>query len=281
MSSRAFVSFGAGVQSTAIALLILHEPDRLLKAMGRLPEYLIFADTGAEVAGINQHVVAMAERFEQARAQDPRMPQLITVNNGSILGEVNQTSWRGINTIPLFTRNADHSAGMLRRQCTGEYKILPIERKIRELLGYRPRQRIPAKLAQLWLGISIEEAGRVAVNKSKWINNCYPLLELGWSRTKCYQYCLRHGIQPKKSRCFFCPFISDWASYKRESPEDFAKAVEVDKLVRNSTQAGVLQPAFIHRSCVPLEIAVADQLPLWWEQEDLGFLDECQGHCGV
>lgn len=41
-------SFGAGVQSTAILLLIKHEPERLIKKIGHLPEHIIFADTGAE-----------------------------------------------------------------------------------------------------------------------------------------------------------------------------------------------------------------------------------------
>jgi 3'-phosphoadenosine 5'-phosphosulfate sulfotransferase (PAPS reductase)/FAD synthetase len=41
-------SFGAGVQSTAILLLIKYEPERVISAMGKLPDWIIFADTGAE-----------------------------------------------------------------------------------------------------------------------------------------------------------------------------------------------------------------------------------------
>lgn len=41
-------SFGAGTQSTAIMALIKHKPDRLLETIGHLPDYALFADTGAE-----------------------------------------------------------------------------------------------------------------------------------------------------------------------------------------------------------------------------------------
>ena len=48
---------------------------------------------------------------------------------------------------------------MGRRQCTEHYKVRPIRRKIRELLGLRKRQRIPSGATiELWLGISTDEA---------------------------------------------------------------------------------------------------------------------------
>ena len=37
--------------------------------------------------------------------------------------------------MPYFVRNPDGTDGMGRRQCTSEYKLAPINRKVRELLG--------------------------------------------------------------------------------------------------------------------------------------------------
>ena len=50
---------------------------------------------------------------------------------------------------------------MVRRQCTAEYKIEVVNRTIRrELLGLKPRQRIPKDvLIHQYFGISTDEAG--------------------------------------------------------------------------------------------------------------------------
>ncbi|CAM5372352.1 hypothetical protein SRIMM317S_00202 [Streptomyces rimosus subsp. rimosus] len=39
-------------------------------------------------------------------------------------------------SMPLHVLNQDGKAGMTRRQCTGEYKIKPIKKQVRALLGY-------------------------------------------------------------------------------------------------------------------------------------------------
>ena len=41
-------------------------------------------------------------------------------------------------SVPLFTRNEQTGKkGLLRRQCTADYKILPIVQKVRQLLGLK------------------------------------------------------------------------------------------------------------------------------------------------
>ena len=64
------------------------------------------------------------------------------VSAGSILDGIlarrNTTGGRYA-AIPWFTVNPDGSPGMGRRQCTSEYKLTPIRRKIRELLGVTAR----------------------------------------------------------------------------------------------------------------------------------------------
>ncbi len=46
---------------------------------------------------------------------------------------------------------------MIRRQCTGEYKIKPIERLQRKLAGYEPKQRIPAGTIETWRQFSARD----------------------------------------------------------------------------------------------------------------------------
>ncbi|MFE1802354.1 hypothetical protein ACFW9L_40185 [Streptomyces sp. NPDC059517] len=47
------------------------------------------------------------------------------------------------------------------QRSTGEYKIKPIKKKIRELLGYPYPQRIPnGTFVEQWVGISTDEFHR-------------------------------------------------------------------------------------------------------------------------
>ena len=48
---------------------------------------------------------------------------------------------------------------MIQRQCTGQYKIQPVVKKVRELHGLKPRQRMPK--TEMWLGITLDEIQRM------------------------------------------------------------------------------------------------------------------------
>ena len=89
--------------------------------------------------------------------------------------------------IPVYLKGGDGEGdGIGRRQCTDNYKIRPIRRRIREMLGLRPRQRVPAgTTVELWLGISTDEAIRMRTSRDRWMTNRYPLIEAGISRSYC------------------------------------------------------------------------------------------------
>jgi hypothetical protein len=86
---------------------------------------------------------------------------------------------------------------------------------------------------------------------------------------------------PKKSACSYCPFHDDatWRDLRDNHPEEFAKAVALDRAIRDSSKAGLTFPVFIHRSLVPLDEVVfrpAATTPLFDS-----FTEECTGMCGV
>jgi len=62
--------------------------------------------------------------------------------------------------------NGDRAMG--RRQCTKEYKIEPLVKKERELLGLVPRQRAKGLLCETWIGISTDEAMRMKPSQWGW-----------------------------------------------------------------------------------------------------------------
>ena len=88
--------------------------------------------------------------------------------------------------MPQF-RSLPRRGGIGRRQCTAEFKIQPIRRKIRELAGLKPRQRAPkGLLISQWLGISTDEITRMKQAPDPWIENRFPLIDdLRMSRSDC------------------------------------------------------------------------------------------------
>jgi hypothetical protein len=182
---------------------------------------------------------------------------------------------------PFRALNDDGTEGLLRRQCTSEYKLAPIFAKCRELIGLSKGQRAPkVPVITQWIGISTDEAHRMKPSQEKWIDKRHPLIEVGMSRNDCLRWMERNGYpKPAKSACTFCPYHDDslWRDMKMNDPESFADAVEIDELIRNGVR-GTTQKLFVHRSLKPL--AEVD----FRSAEDAGqyalFGDECEGLCG-
>ena len=147
-------------------------------------------------------------------------------------------------TSPSTSRDVtERATASGRRQCTDNYKIRPVRRKVRELLGLRPRQRVPSgTTVDLWLGISTDEAIRVKTSRDRWIANRYPLIEAGMSRRDCADWWAARYDRPlERSACVACPFQSRqrWVETKRRWPELFAEAVQIDANLRG--RAGLRQ----------------------------------------
>lgn len=84
---------------------------------------------------------------------------------------------------------------------------------------------------------------------------------------------------------------------KRNHPDEWQKAVEFDRAIRNMSNSGVRNPVFLHRSLLPLdkvdfegrikarEEKLARKLDpngsLQLRLFDEGFQNECEGVCGV
>jgi hypothetical protein len=121
MTNLRLLSLGAGVQSTALALMAIDGTlDRLDGA--------IFADTGWEPRRVYDHLAQLGKALE-----DAGIP-LYLVSGGNLRNDSLDPAHRYA-SVPYFVRNPDGSEGMGRRQCTSEYKLSPINRKVRELLG--------------------------------------------------------------------------------------------------------------------------------------------------
>ena len=160
------LSLGAGVQSTVLALMAAKGE------IGPRPDYMIFADTQSEPDDVYAHLDWLES--EITRLTNGQM-QLLRVTRGSLEDAVrngnNSTGQRFV-SVPFFTKSPDGADGITRRQCTSEYKIIPIEREIRRLLGLKPRQHGPkAAVVEQWIGISTDEKERVNFASKKYIED--------------------------------------------------------------------------------------------------------------
>lgn len=280
MKEYHILNLGAGVQSTALYLLS-REPDAKFRF-----DLAVFADTGEEPTAVYRHLDYL---------RSLGTPEIWVRSAGKLGDDLvngrNSTGQR-FASIPAFTKGPDGKVGMVRRQCTKEYKIDVCERAIRrELLGLKPRQRIPKGVVlHQYFGISTDEAARAVRAKKRFegVKHTvphWPLIEMGWSRKDCLAYLkekLPHEVP--KSSCVFCPYRTNqsWLNLKQTDSDGWKRAVEVDRALRNKHSVvtrGFRQELFVHRSCVPLD--VIDFAKLQPNTIDPMTTGECQGMCGL
>lgn len=181
----------------------------------------------------------------------------------AVMRQVNATGGR-------FASVPWHMPGAMgRRQCTREYKIDPLRRKMRELVGKRGH-------VQVCIGISVDEAHRMKPSRNQWQHHTWPLIDLRMTRGDCIAWMARNGYPtPPKSSCLGCPYHSDeqWQEIKRV-PDEWADVVAVDAAIRVVPKMRKQQ--FMHRSCKPIDqvqFTNEAQIDLWG--------NECEGMCGV
>lgn len=264
------ISLGAGVQSTTMALMAAHGE------LGPMPDCAIFSDTGWEPKAVYDHLRWLMSGNV--------LPFPVDIVSGGDLREniLNRHSERADRflSVPYFTAGG----GMGRRQCTSHYKVEPIQRKVRELLGLKTRQRTPVGLyAEMWLGISTDEMQRMKDAGTSYQVNRFPLIEARMSRRDCLRWLERNGYPtPPKSSCIGCPFHTNamWRDIRDNDPEAWADAVVIDRRMREVPSRGMDQLEFMHRQLKPLD-EVDLSTPADRGQIEFGFLQECEGMCGV
>lgn len=255
------LSLGAGVQSSTMALMASKGE------LGYDVDCAIFADTQSEPASVY-------EWLEWLKTQLTFPLHIVT--QGSLHDEslkifTSKTNSKYMKSaIPAYL-DGEMGKGIMMRQCTYDFKIKPINKKIKSL--YK-KQNVNSLL-----GISTNEAGRMKLSREKYITNVYPLIELGMSRNDCLQWMEKNQYpKPPRSSCYFCPFHSnrEWHDLKTQQPTEFAKAIKYEKEYQMQTRNILDGVPFLHPSRKPLDtISFIDE-----NQVEL-FTNECEGMCGV
>lgn len=297
MREISILSFGAGVQSTTLLLMACFGDIRK-------PDLVVFSDTGWEPKSVYNHLNWC---IDFAKKHNIRIE---ITNNGNIREDLlNGKNGKRFASIPFFTLNKkpiiqekilvdenqyelfefdfeskeiindyEIKKGMVRRQCTNEYKIIPIRRASRKYAGLDKGERAKNLKINLMMGISTDEIQRVRTSNEKYIFNQYPLIEKNFSRNDCIKYIQEKNLPiPPKSSCIGCPFHNDlmWKDMKLNDIDSWNDAVLIDKQIRKLQRFN--GQAFLHKSCKPL-----DEVDFNTNQMELDeFLNECTGSCGV
>lgn len=254
------LSLGAGVQSTA--MLLMSDRGEIDRA-----DCAIFADVGAEPKNVYDWL-----DYLESKVSIP----IYRVSKGNLYEDI--VNGGRFASIPFFTLDEQNKTGMVRRQCTNEYKIQPIQKKARELAGYKARQRIPENTVIMMIGISLDETYRMKSSSEKWIKNTWPLIQKRMSRGDCIKYVENVlGKTPPRSSCLFCPFHNDkeWLAVKNGPKDEWEKVIAVEKQLQKLER--FKNTAFLHRDCKPIE-----QVDFYDGSDQLDmFGNECEGMCGV
>jgi hypothetical protein len=184
---------------------------------------------------------------------------------------------------------------MMRRQCTGKWKIAPINRWLRGEL--ERRQVVSAGMTpypgaiELWIGITTDELTRAKTSQERYKRHRYPLLSMRevagrrlvvdeagrtLSRTGVMLWLAEHGLPvPPKSGCYMCPFHDKSTWLDILTGPDAGRALAFDLDVRDMrAEAGYV--SYLSSQRVPLadiDTAHDGQLSL--------FEMECEGLCGI
>ena len=276
------LSLGAGVQSSALALMAAHGE------ITPMPDFAIFADTQAEPQEVYDWLDWLEEQlpFPVYRVSHGDLEAATTevqISKGK--GSKPKGSKYLLSIIPMFGELPDgKQVAAIGRKCTADYKIKPIHKFIKKHCGIQRGQK-NATVTQ-WIGISWDEIQRAKESRTPSMQHRFPLLESKLNRAACMKWMVDKGYAtPPRSACYFCPFHSDseWRRMRDEDPENFQKAIDYDRKLRRSFVQHddfMKMKVYLHRSCKPLGEVDFDN------DEDKGqmtwdFQAECDGMCGV
>ena len=267
------LSLGAGVQSSTLALMAARgevEP---------MPAAAIFADTGDEPASVYRWLDWLETQlpFPVYRVSAGRRlgDDAVRVRHRRSDGQ----KYLRVN-IPAYALMPNGSAGFAQRKCTRDFKIFPIQKRVRALL----KERGQSHCVQ-WIGISLDEAHRMKDSGKAYITNRWPLIENRISRRQCLDWMAAHQYPaPPRSACVFCPYHHDqeWRRLKNDEPEAFARAVDFERRLHTAMRLDGTWKAkqlYLHKSLKPLD-RVDFRTETERGQTDL-FGNECEGMCGV
>jgi hypothetical protein len=271
------ISYGGGVQSTAMVIMAAKRDPDFEKACGGPIDAAVFSNVGDDSE--QPHTLKYVREIIIPWADSLGFPVEIvnkTKKDGTEAETLMQKMMKdGSVSFPIPIRIGDGRPAL--RACTVDYKIKVIEKYVRQHGATKDNKAVVA------IGISIDEFQRIASNReSNYETKIYPLIDLNMNRADCQAVPESVGLpRPGKSACFFCPFhrAMEWSELRRDQPELFQKSLELENRINEVRKAQDKDPAYLTSRGKPLDQAIGeaqDQLPGFESIEEAG----CDsGHC--
>lgn len=241
MNLPVYLSYGLGVESTAILLRWIHEPECRDFPLSDLTVMtaLMTDEYGDTKKNIQKHILPLLRQHRIRYVQVARVGS--KQSDGIIVLEDSRSPRRlHINRVPFGLFDELASAGTVpnfagAHRCSQKFKAWPLTAWMNEELqgqdcfhafGYNKDEtsridksekafaqlnsHLPTPTHRLVLGYNKDEEKRIAEAKNYDTNGrigIYPLLEWGWSREDCENYIEKTiGVRIGKSACLWCPF---------------------------------------------------------------------------
>jgi hypothetical protein len=232
---RNYLSFGAGVNSVALYLLMVEQG---------IEFEAVFSDTGCEWPE-TYHYLAMFQWWTKVNG----------LRSVTILRELVQSSR---NLIEHCEKRA-MVPSFMRRWCTDKAKR-------------RPLQKYMKSPAFVHIGFAMDEAHRAKIETQKGFDHRYILIENEITRAGCIEIIRKAGLPiPRKSGCYICPFqrVGQWKELRRYHPDLFCRAVNLEKANIAQRIARGKSPLYLSQSPrAPLSEIVGERQGVLFEQDE-------------
>ncbi|MCK5541687.1 MAG: phosphoadenosine phosphosulfate reductase family protein [Desulfobacterales bacterium] len=199
---KQYLSFGGGVNSVAMMLMLLEQKKDF---------ETIFVDHGTDWTETYEYL-GMFQGWLEKNGHKP-----ITILNPKVPGL--KKSKETFSNLYDYYYHYRMVPSFMMRICTDKFKIRPIYEYV-------------DTPCFMMLGIDAGESKRAKISSNKGVENRFPLIENEINREGCKQIILDHGLPvPMKSGCYICPFQREgqWIELRRTHPDLFCKAQKLEQ----------------------------------------------------
>ena len=199
---RNYLSFGGGVNSVAMMLMLLDQGVEF---------EAIFADHETDWPETYDYL----EMFQGWLKDHGRKQITVLKAHHKIIktGEV-------FDSLYDFCLSRKMVPSFMNRWCTHKFKIVALKRYVKPPCFQ-------------FLGIDAGESHRAKLKAFKGVENRFPLIEANVNRAECKKIITDHGLPvPMKSGCYICPYQrrTQWIELRHKHPCLFKKAVDLEQI---------------------------------------------------
>ncbi|MGW0012560.1 phosphoadenosine phosphosulfate reductase [Streptomyces tendae] len=256
------ISFGGGVQSTALLVL----------AAQRRIDFPLFLMANVGDDSENPATIRYVDEYARPFAAEHGIDLVVldrVKRDGTVETLMGRLTREGTRSLPIPVRMSNGAPGT--RSCTADFKIKVIAKELKR------RGATVENPATIGIGISVDEIHRANNRRTEPHEQIvYPLLDLGLRRIDCARVIREAGLPvPPKSSCWFCPFHrpETWHDQRRDEPELFEKSCQLEELLNKRRDELGKDHVYLTRFGRPLREAIPDGVDV------LPMFDEADGLC--